>query len=192
MNRVRTVVRFLEAINERLGRSLAWLLVGLVLIQFGVVVARYVFSVGRIDVQESVMYLHVFVFMGAAGYTLLHNQHVRVDVFYNRMGERGRAAVDLFGSLFLLMPTFGFILYQSWDYVARSFALSESSPEVGGLPFVYVIKGFILVLAITMLLQGVAQAARSLMTLLDRNSGLRSPESSRWPSGTAPAPGLPP
>lgn len=169
MSAVRILIKLIDGLNEGLGRSLAWLLVALVLVQFGVVVARYAFSAGSIAWQESVLYLHVFVFMGAAGYTLKHNQHVRVDVFYNRMPPRGRAAVDLFGSLFLLMPTFGFILYQSWDYVARSFALGEASPEVGGLPFVYIIKGFILVLAITMILQGIAQAGRSLLVLTGRD-----------------------
>lgn len=168
MSAVRVLIRLIDGLNEHLGRSLAWLLVALVLVQFGVVVARYGFNAGSIAWQESVLYLHVMVFMGAAGYTLKHDRHVRVDIFYNRMSPRGRAAVDLFGSLFLLMPTFGFILYQSWDYVGRSFALREASPEVGGLPFVYVIKGFILVLAVTMILQGIAQAGRSLLVLTGR------------------------
>ncbi len=168
MSAVRTLIKLIDGLNEHLGRTLAWLLVALVLAQFSVVVARYAFSAGSIAWQESVLYLHVMVFMGAAGYTLKHNRHVRVDIFYNRMSPRGRAAVDLFGSLFLLLPTFGFILYQSWAYVGRSFALQEASPEVGGLPYVYVIKGFILVLAVTMILQGIAQAGRSLLVLSAR------------------------
>lgn len=160
--------RFVDGLNHRLGRALAWLTLVMVVVTFTVVVLRYGFNIGWIAMQESVMYLHSFVFMGAAGYTLLHNNHVRVDVFYNKMSDRGRAWVNLLGGLFLLLPVFSFILWMSWDYVLRSWKLLEDSPETGGLPFVYILKSAIVLLAVVMILQGLSQIARNAVFLLGR------------------------
>ncbi|MBA1148644.1 TRAP transporter small permease subunit [Ectothiorhodospiraceae bacterium WFHF3C12] len=160
------LVRGIDGLNQVIGRTLAWLTLAMVVVTFTVVVLRYGFNMGWIAMQESVMYMHAFVFMACAGYTLRHNGHVRVDVFYNKMTDRGRAFVNLFGSLFLLMPMFGYILWGSWDYVASSWALMEGSVEVGGLPYVYVLKTAIIAMAATMLLQGISQAIRNLLFLL--------------------------
>lgn len=160
--------RFVDGLNQRLGRALAWLTLVMVVVTFTVVVLRYGFNIGWIAMQESVMYLHSFVFMGAAGYTLLHNNHVRVDVFYNKMGDRGRAWVNLLGGLFLLLPVFSFILWMSWDYVLRSWTLLEESPETGGLPFVYILKSAIVLLSVVMILQGLSQIAHNAVFLLGR------------------------
>src|SRR5690625_7438097 len=95
-------VRLLDSINALVGRWVRWLSVALVLVQFVVVVLRYVFGTSFMAAQESIIYIHAVIFMAGAGYTLLKDGHVRVDIFYGEASRRTRALVDLFGSLFLL------------------------------------------------------------------------------------------
>lgn len=167
---LRAFTRLIDNLNRYLGRILAWLTLAMVLVTFTVVVLRYGFNEGSIALQESVMYLHSFVFLGAAGYTLLYDNHVRVDIFYAKMSERGQAWVNLLGAIFLLLPTFGFIFWISWDYVGRSWALLEGSPEVGGLNLVYILKTAIPALAVVMTLQGLSQIAHNILILTGRET----------------------
>lgn len=155
-----------DGLSEWTGRGIAWLTLAMVLVQFAVVVLRYGFSFGSIALQESVTYLHALVFMLGVAYTLKREGHVRVDVFYRRMGYRGRAWVDLFGTLVLLLPTFVFILVISWTFVANSWLRMEGSPETGGLPLVFLLKSVIVVMPVLMLVQGLSMAARNLLVLM--------------------------
>lgn len=156
-----------DLISEYTGRAIAWLTVAMVLVTFAIVVLRYLFNTGWIAMQESVTYMHALVFMLGAAYTLKHDEHVRVDIFYQRMGPRGRALVDLCGTLFLLLPVCGYIAWESWDYVADSWSLLEGSREAGGLPGVFLLKSVIPLMAALLILQGIAMAIRALLTLLE-------------------------
>ncbi len=151
----------IDGFNARIGRVVAWGTVAMVLIYFAVVLLRYAFDFGSIAMQESVTYLHALVFMGAAAYTLQRDGHVRVDIFYGRWSERGRACVDLFGSLCLLMPFALSLLVFSWGYVGSAWSRMETSAEPGGLPFVYLLKTLILVMAVQLMLQAVSQALKA-------------------------------
>lgn len=159
------LARYLNTLSEWTGRAISWLTLCMVLITFGIVVLRYVFEIGSIAAQESVTYLHALVFLLGAAYTLKHDGHVRVDIFYRGLGPRGQAWVDLFGALCLLTPVCLFILWSSWDYVSASWALHEGSRETAGLPGVYLLKSAIPTMAILVLLQGFAQAVRALLIL---------------------------
>jgi TRAP-type mannitol/chloroaromatic compound transport system permease small subunit len=160
------VITVLEAISEWVGRAVAWLTLGMVLVTFLVVVLRYGFSTGWIAMQESINYMHALVFLLGAAYTLRHNEHVRVDIFYQRWGPRRRAWVNLLGVIFLLLPTAAFIVWASWDYVAASWAVRETSPEAGGLPWVYLLKTVIPVSAALLGAQGIAMGLRALAVVL--------------------------
>ncbi len=163
------LIRVVDTINETMGRAVSWLVLFMVLVQFAVVVARYVFGIGFIWLQESIIYMHAFVFLAAAGYTLLHNGHVRVDIFYGSMNERGKAIVDLIGGLVFLLPMCAAIFWVSVGYVARSWAVLEGSPEGdSGIPAVFLLKAMILVFCIVVALQGVALMARSVLTLIGK------------------------
>ncbi len=159
------LIRRLEVTAEWLGRMVAWATLLMVLITFLVVLLRYLFDTGWIAMQESVTYLHAAVFMLGAAYTLKHGGHVRVDIFYQGFGPRGKAWINLLGTLFLLFPLALFILFVSWDYVAESWKVLEGSREAGGLPGVFLLKTLILVLPLTLLLQGTALALKSLRLL---------------------------
>ncbi|HFC53068.1 MAG TPA: TRAP transporter small permease subunit [Gammaproteobacteria bacterium] len=171
MNKLRIIARTIDQLNEYLGRAVAWLTLGMVLITFAVVVLRYAFNLGWIAMQESVTYLHAAVFMLGAAYTLKRDGHVRVDIFYGKMGRRGQAWVDLAGALLLLLPVAGFIVWISWGYAAASWALLEGSREQGGLPGVFLLKSLVPALGILLLLQGVSQAVNSLLVLTGHSAG---------------------
>ena len=159
------LIRRLEDISEWSGRATAWLTLFMVIITFLVVVLRYLFNTGWIALQESITYMHAFVFLLGAAYTLKHEGHVRVDIFYRKLSPQGRALVDLLGVIFLLLPVVLFITVASWDYVLNAWELREGSPEAGGLPFVYVLKSAMLLMTSLLLLQGLALLLRSCLNL---------------------------
>ena len=150
----------LDKVTEFLGRSIAWLTLVMVLLSFLIVVLRYGFNIGSIAMQESVLYLHAMVFMLGAAYTFKHDGHVRVDIFYQKMSEKQRAYVNLFGLLCLYLPVAIFIFVICFDYVALAWRIQEKSPEAGGLAFVYLNKTLLLLLPITLIIQGIAEVIR--------------------------------
>jgi TRAP-type mannitol/chloroaromatic compound transport system permease small subunit len=144
-----------------IGRAAAWLALAVVLLQFGVVLLRYVFGAGSLWLQESVVYAHAGLFMLAAAWTLAAGGHVRVDILYARATPRQQALIDLVGTLVFLFPFMTALLVLSLPYVARSWAIFERSREASGLPFVFVLKTLIPVFAGLMLLQGAAIVIRA-------------------------------
>jgi len=161
-------VRAVDGFSDWLGRAVAWLSLGMVAVTFLVVVLRYGFNLGWIALQESVVYMHALLFLLAAAHTLKRDAHVRVDIFYQRLGARGRAWVDLLGGWLLLVPVCTFIVWASWDYVAASWAVREASREAGGLPAVFLLKSVIPLFAAVLLLQGVAQSLRAFLVIAGR------------------------
>lgn len=151
----------LEWVTEQVGKWVAWLAAILVLVTGIVVVLRYAFQTGSIALQEALIYINAVLFTLGAAYTLKQDGHVRVDIFYSRMSKRNRALVDLCGTLFLLFPLCGFILWASWDYVSFSWQIRERSVETSGLPVVYLLKTTILLLAGFLLWQGTAEACKT-------------------------------
>ncbi len=162
---VRKLLHAIDAITELLGKAVSWLTLLMVLLTFGIVVLRYGFNLGWIAMQESVLYFHGLVFMLGAAYTLKHDGHVRVDIFYQRYSVKQKAYLNLFGSLILLLPVCVFIFFISFNYVESSWQIMESSSEAGGLPLVYLNKSLILLLAVSLSLQGLAEIFRNLLTL---------------------------
>jgi len=155
----------LEDFSEWTGRSIAWLTLGMVLVTFAIVVFRYVFSLGWIWLQESVSYLHAFVFMLGAAYTFKHDGHVRVDIFYRNYSPRQRALVNLLGNLLLVLPVCVFIFSNSWDDVITSWARLEGSEETDGLDLVYLLKTCMLLMPVLVSLQGIAHILRNILNL---------------------------
>jgi TRAP-type mannitol/chloroaromatic compound transport system permease small subunit len=143
------------------GRVVSWCVLAMVLLTFLVVVLRYVFDSGWIALQESVSYLHSLVFLLGAAYTLKHDAHVRVDIFYSRFSERTKAWVELLGHLFILIPVMLFIVWISWPYISDAWAVKESSRDAGGLPGVYLLKSLILLMAGLLIIQAMVLILRA-------------------------------
>ena len=155
----------IDRFTRAIGRAVAWLALAIVLTQFALVLARYVFSFGSLWLTQSVIYGHATLIMLAAAWTLSAGGHVRVDVFYAHASPRAQAIVDMIGSLLLLMPFALVLIWLSVPYAARSWAILERSQEVGGLPLVFLLKTLIPLFAVLMALQGVVQAIRAWMSL---------------------------
>ncbi|MGB5299153.1 MAG: TRAP transporter small permease subunit [Thiogranum sp.] len=160
----------LDRIAELVGNAAAWLALALVLVTFSVVMLRYLFQLGWIAMQESILYLHASLFLLGAAYTLKKDGHVRVDIFYRGFSQKRKALVDLLGALLLLLPVCSFLLWTSWDYVITAWSIHEGSQESGGLPYVYLLKTLIPVAVVLLILQGIGQALSSLSVLVSDKS----------------------
>jgi len=154
--------RLLDAVSALIGRCVAWLLLPLLLLAFGLVVARYAFGIGSIATQELVQWLHAAIFMLGSAWALQQGKHVRVDVFSARASERTRTWIELLGCLILLLPFCVFMVWISLDYVATSWGMREASREPGGLPALYLLKALIPVSAALLALQGLSETLKAI------------------------------
>ena len=162
----------IERFTEVTGRMISWLTLLMVAMVVAVVIMRYFLELGSIALQESVTYLHATVFMLGLAFTLKHGGHVRVDIFYRQFSARRKAIVDLLGGLFFLVPVCVLIFISSWDYVLSSWAIAETSAENNGLPFIYILKTLMLIMPVTLLLQGIAEILRSALVVAGRESSV--------------------
>jgi TRAP-type mannitol/chloroaromatic compound transport system permease small subunit len=159
------MAQWIDRITDAVGRTIAWLTALMALTTVAVVILRYVFDQGAIMLQESVIYFHGMVFMLGIPYALKENAHVRVDILYSRWSDQRRQVVDLAGHILFLLPLALFILVYSWDYVAASWRIREGSPEVGGIPAVFLLKSLLPLMAGALLLQGVSEILSTLAKL---------------------------
>lgn len=155
----------LDLINRTVGAIVRFFALAMVLIQFGIVLLRYVFGVSFVWLDESVLYLHAALFMLGAGYTLLVGGHVRVDIFYARLEARTRTLIDAAGHLLLLIPTMVVLLVYSWPSVRSAWAILEGPISVGGIPASFLLKSLIPAFCVLLLIQGVACLLRDLARL---------------------------
>jgi TRAP-type mannitol/chloroaromatic compound transport system permease small subunit len=166
----RVFLTFADALSGWTGRLVGWLTTLLVAVVCFDVATRYLLDFTFVAVQELQWHLFATIFLIGAAYTLRDDRHVRVDVLYANFSPRGRAWVDLLGTVLLLAP-FCFIAIQlGWYYTEFSFAAGEGSPQPGGLPARYLLKLMIPVGLTLLLLQGIANALRSLFFLLGRET----------------------
>lgn len=185
------IVRFIDGVNDRIGRAVAWLMLTMVLMTCFVVLLRYAilpltaplmavegFADGiglplvwlrenYVKLQESYVWMHGITFMVGAGYTLLHDGHVRVDIFYRGASPKYQAWVNILGVVLLLIPVLLVIGYYAYPYVADSWDKQEASREAGGLPALYLLKSMLLVFVVLTLAQGLSLMLRSILVLIN-------------------------
>jgi len=159
-----------DRISNITGKAIAWLTLAMVLLTAVIVVMRYAFDAGLIWMQESVTWMHAAVFMVGAAYTLLHEEHVRVDIFYRKMSDCGRAVVDLVGVVIFLLPLCGLLALMAYDFAAVSWSINETSREPGGLPYpmIPLLKSLVIVMPVAVAMQGVSMMLRALATIRGR------------------------
>lgn len=162
------LVRGIDALNDLVGRAVAWLTLGCVLTCFAVVVLRYGFNVGYPWMQELYVWQHAIVFLVGAGYTLLHRGHVNVDIVYGRMSPRRKAWLDIIGSLIFLFPWLVVVAWTSGPFVMASWAVKEGSANPSGMPGVYILKAMVWVFVALVFLQGLAHLIRCALLLVGR------------------------
>lgn len=154
------LVDTIDRINTAVAQVVKWLAIAMVLVQFCIVIGRYAFGYNSIWVQESVLYMHATLFMLGAGYTLLVDKHVRVDVFYAKADALTRRRIDIFGHVFLLIPSMVALLYWSWPSVRNSWRILEGPISVGGIEAVFLLKTLIPAFCVLILLQSFSLLVR--------------------------------
>jgi len=167
---MRRLAEMLDVVNRKVGLTVRWLALFMVLAQFAIVLLRYVFGVSFIWANESVLYMHSALFMLGAGYTLLVDEHVRVDIFYAKATPRAKALIDVFGNLFLLMPAMGALLIYSWPSVRNSWAVMEGPVSVGGIPASFLLKSLIPAFCVLVIIQALACLIRDLVRLAEERA----------------------
>ncbi len=133
MNALLTLARLIDALTERVGRLVIWLVLVATLVSAGNALARYALGESSNAWLEIQWYLFGAMFLLAAGYTLKHNGHVRIDILYNRLGARGQAWIDLAGGLLFLLPTAVLLAWLAWPMFMDAWTTQEMSPDAGGL-----------------------------------------------------------
>jgi len=159
------LIGWIDAITLQIGGAARWFALGLVVVTAIIVVQRYVFGFASTKLQESVIYMHALLFLLSSASTLLADGHVRVDIFYAKQSEKGKAWTDLLGTYLTLIPMCLLILWTTTGYIDSAWRILESSRESDGLPLVFLLKTAIPLFAVMMILQGFSIAARCAMTL---------------------------
>jgi len=165
METLKRIADRIDALNEWVGRGVSWVTTALVAVVFGDVVMRYVFNISFVFTQELEWHLFAFIFLIGAGYTLLHDGHVRVDIIYQRLSTKARAWVNLIGCLVFLFPGCVLIIGTSIDFVWESMKILEGSPDPGGIPLRFLLKSCIPIGFVLFGLQGVSLFIRSLLII---------------------------
>lgn len=179
MHVIAAAVRLISAVNLLIGRVFSWLALGIVLVCFTVVVQRYVFAVSYVWMQDLYIWLNGAMFTAVAGFALLRDDHVRVDIFYRPASIPRKALIDLIGVVLFLMPFCFVVFIYGLPFVTRSWSYYEASANVGGMPGLFILKSFIIAFAVLVALQGLAIAGRAILVLSGREALL--PEKLRYP-----------
>lgn len=165
----RKLCNAIDGINKVVGNITSWAALVVVLVVFIDVVMRYAMNTSFVFVQELEWHLFAFIFLIGAGYTLYKDGHVRVDIFYQRLGDKGRAWINLLGTILFLIPGCYLIITTSYKFAHTSFLNLEGSPDPGGIPYRFIIKSAIPVGYLLILLQGIAMGIRSFFTVIGRD-----------------------
>ena len=168
--RLQQLADCIDRCNEAVGRALSWLVLALTLLVAYDVAMRYFFQSGSIAIQELEWHLFSLIFLLGAAYTLKHDAHVRLDLFYRSrfMSDRRRAWVNLACSLLFLIPFCVLVVVSAWPFVSQAYLFAEGSPDPGGLPFRWILKAAIPLGFLLLVAQGLAEALKNLAVLLDR------------------------
>lgn len=169
MNVIKRIVNAIDALNLWVGNAVSWVSGLVVVVVFADVVMRYAFNISFVFTQELEWHLFAFIFLMGAGYTLLKDGHVRVDIFYQRGSPKTKAWINLLGVIFFLIPGCYLIIVTSLSWVHSSWSVMEGSPDPGGIHYRYVLKACVPAGFSLVLLQGISLGLKSLMTILGKD-----------------------
>lgn len=157
---LRELARKIDAFQERFGNGVSWLMFGMVLVVFGDVISRYAFNRTWVFVQEFEWYLFSMVYLLAAGYTLLYDEHVRVDIISSKFPPRTKARLDFVLFLVFFFPSCLLVIYTTWPFFLNSLKVLEGSPDPGGIPARWALKAVIIAAFAILILQGISETIK--------------------------------
>ena len=164
---LKLIISFFEKLNKFIGEYISWFIIFMVIIQLSIVMFRYIYGVGFLKLQELLIYLHGLSFTLAAAYTLLNDEHVRVDLIYRASSKKYKSLINIFGSLLFLIPFCIITFSSSLPYVKRSWKILEGSPETSGLNAVFILKTALIIFPILLLIQGISMIYRNLISFIE-------------------------
>ena len=167
MNFLKKICHVIDSVNLMVGKLTSWVTLAIVLVVFMDVVMRYAFNMSFVFTQELEWHLFAFIFLIGAGYTLFKDGHVRVDIIYQNLSDKGKAWVNLLGVIFFLIPGTFMIIETSGFFAYKSFMVLEGSPDPGGIPYRFIIKSCIPVGISLVLLQGISMGIKSFLTIMN-------------------------
>ncbi|MFW5425947.1 MAG: TRAP transporter small permease subunit [Methylophagaceae bacterium] len=162
---MKAIISIIDSITEWVGKTASWLVLAMVLLICYDVAMRYLFQQGSVALQELEWHLFALIFLLGSAYTLKHDEHVRVDILYQShfVSDKQRALINIIGTLFFLFPFCILILISSWPFVENAFYYNEGSPDPGGLPYRYLLKGSLLVAFGLLILQGLSGLLKNII-----------------------------
>jgi len=166
MQSLEKFVNFVDGISDRIGQLVGWMTTLMVLIVFYDTVMRYAFNKGNVALQELEWHLFAIVFLIGAAYTLKESGHVRVDIVYVSLSEKTKAWIDFLGIFVFLIPFSAMVIFSTKGFIMNSWAIREISPDPGGLPARYILKSMIPLGFSLLIVQGLSEAAKNLMTIM--------------------------
>ena len=143
---------YIEKMINSFGKFISLMIPIMTILMIVIIVARYFFGIGLTGLQELVMYIHAFIFLGCAGYVHYKDEHVRVDIFYRESSDLYKRNINYFLSLVFLIPVCFVIGYYSIELIGMSWRIKEVSTEAGGLNYVYLQKTLIILFPMSLLL----------------------------------------
>lgn len=158
---VRELARKIDAFQDSFGRGVSWIMLLMVLVVFFDVIMRYTLNKSSVFTQELEWHLFGLVYLLAAGYTMLFDEHVRVDILYSRWSPRKKAWFDLACYFIFFYPSAIMIMVTSWPFVRDSYRVFEGSPDPGGIPLRFLLKSVIIVGFALLTLQAVSQSIKN-------------------------------
>lgn len=165
MEWLKRLCNWIDTLNSWVGRGVSWVTALVVAVVFIDVVMRYTLKTSFVFTQELEWHLFAFIFLMGAGYTLLKEGHVRVDIIYQQLGPRAQAWINLIGVIFFLLPGCYLVFATSLNFVYNSWSILEGSPDPGGIPYRYIIKAAIPAGFLLVALQGVSLGIKSWFTI---------------------------
>ena len=163
---MKTLADCIENTITLIGKFSSWsmaVLLGAIVIQ---VLLRYAFGITNTRLEDSLWYLFSATLVLGLSYTMTHDGHVRVDFVYQRYTAKTRRIVDFVGIALFLIPMYTFLMWHGWDYAVKSFSINESSPNPGGMPWLWIVKGLLPVSSLLLIIESLA---RLVLILLDKD-----------------------
>lgn len=164
---MKSLARRIESFITAIGRICSWSIAALLVAIVAQVLLRYIFGKSFTVLEDSLWYLFSMTLVLGLSYTMTSDGHVRVDFLYQGYSPKTKRIVDLIGILLFLVPLYAFLAWHGWEYAAKSFAINERSPNPGGMPWLWLVKGLLPLSCLLLLLESVARAC---LILMDRPS----------------------
>ena len=165
------IISIIDIFTEYTGKFISIFVIILVLLVGYDVSMRYLFNSGSIAIQELEWHLFSIILLLGSAYTLKHDEHVRLDIFYSSklINDKVRIWFDVLGTLLILLPFCLLIIVSAWPFVTQAYIHNEISPDPGGLPARWLIKAVIPLGFFFLLIQGIAEALKKLLIALDKD-----------------------